>query len=222
MKSKKALIFDTGSIITLALNDLLYILKPLKKEFGGEFYIPEPVKRELIDKPIKTKRFMLEALIIKSLIREGILKVVSNKNLVKKTKEILDLANNIFITEGEWIRLLHEGEASCLALFDIIDAKKKAIIIDERNTRILCENPENLRKLFEKKLHKNVRAIDEKYYYFKRFKIIRSSELAFIAYKKGIIKLPAKSQSVIRAILYATKYKGCAISNKEIETAKKL
>ena len=39
MKSKKALIFDSGAIITLALNNLLYILKPLKKEFGGEFYI---------------------------------------------------------------------------------------------------------------------------------------------------------------------------------------
>lgn len=71
----KSLIFDSGTIITLALNDLLYILQPLKRLFRGEFYITEAIKKELIGKPLNTKRFMLEALVIKKLVEEGILKV---------------------------------------------------------------------------------------------------------------------------------------------------
>lgn len=51
----KALIFDSSSIITLALNDLLYILEPLKAKFKGEFYITEDVKREVIDRPFREK-----------------------------------------------------------------------------------------------------------------------------------------------------------------------
>jgi len=222
INSKKALIFDSGSIITLALNNLLYTLEPLKKAFGGEFYIPGAVKKEIIDKPLKIKRFMLEALTIKSLINKKILTLVDNEQLKKETKRIIDVANKTFKTQGEYIRLLHEGETSCLALFNLIDTKKKAIVIDERTTRMLCEAPENLRKLFEKKLHKKVKTERINYDFFRKFKIIRSSELAFIAYKKGIIKLPANSRESLRAILYATKYKGCAISNTEIEIAKTL
>ncbi|UZE93596.1 MAG: hypothetical protein IB618_02355 [Candidatus Pacearchaeota archaeon] len=223
MEAKKALIFDSGAIITLALNDLLYILEPLKRVFRGEFYIPEPVKKEVIDRSLQSKKFMLEALMIKSLINKGILKVIpSSKILKRETKKILDIANHTFKTEGEWIRLIHEGETSCLALFNLIDAKDKAIVIDERTTRMLCEAPKNLHRLLETKLQKKIKAIEENYSFFKNFKIIRSSELGFIAYKKRIIQLPAKSKDALRAILYATKYKGCAISNYEIEIAKKL
>ncbi len=223
MKAKKALIFDSGSIITLALNDLLYILEPLKKAFGGEFYITESVKMEIVDRSIKSRKFMLEALMIKSLINKGILTVAHSTNTMRKeTKRILDIANHTFNTEEEWIRLIHEGETSCLALFNMVDAEKKAIVVDERTLRMLCEAPQNLKKLLEKKLDKKIKPREENYNFFKNFKVIRSSELAFIAYKKKIISLPAKSQDAIRAILYATKYKGCAISNHEIEIAKKL
>lgn len=223
MKIKKALIFDSGAIISLALNNLLYILEPLKKIFGGEFYISEPVKKEVMDKSLKIRRFMLEALVIKSLVNKGILVVFpSNKTFRQEMEKILSIANQTFKTEGEWIRLIHEGETSCLALFNLIKTEKKAIVVDERTTRMLCEAPQNLKKLFEKKLHKRVKAVKENYKFFKNFNIIRSSELGFIAYKKGIIKLPANSQEALAAILYASKYKGCSISNHEIEIAKKL
>lgn len=222
MGNKKALIFDSGAIITLALNNLLYILEPLKKIFKGEFYIPDSVKVELVDKPLNTKRFMLEALMIKFLLKKGIFTVISTAALKRETKRIMALANHTFNTKGEWIRLVHEGETSCLALYNLINAQNKALVIDERTTRMLCESPKNLRKLFERKLDSKVEAIEANYSFFKNFKIIRSSELAFIAYKKGIIKLPTKSKKAIEALLYAAKYKGCAISNHEIEIAKKL
>jgi hypothetical protein len=41
-----------------------------------------------------------------------------------------------------------------------------------------------------------------------------------VAYKKGLIRLQGKK--VLEAVLYATKFKGTAISFEEIETLKKL
>ena len=70
---KKALIFDSSSIITLSMNNLLNLLPPLKKKFKGEFYITEGVKREIVDKPLQIKRFELNAMMISNMINEGVL-----------------------------------------------------------------------------------------------------------------------------------------------------
>lgn len=218
----KALIFDSSSIITLALNDLLFILEPLKKAFNGNFYLTETIKHELIDKSIQTRRFMLGALMIKALIEKKIFNRVSSHELKKETNKILSMANSTFKVNDEWIRIIHEGEASCLALYNLFESDKKAIVIDERTTRMLCEAPENLHMLLESKLHRKIEAVKENYNFFREFKIIRSSELCFMAYKKHIINLPASPKEALTALLYATKYKGCAISSKEIEIVKKL
>ncbi|MCX8194417.1 MAG: hypothetical protein N3G19_03630 [Candidatus Pacearchaeota archaeon] len=222
IKVRKALIFDSGAIITLALNDLLFTLEHLKLAFGGEFFITELVKKELIDVPLKTKKFALEALMIKSLINKKIFKIVPENELKKETEKILNIANSTYFANNEKMRIIHEGEASCLALYNLIDAEKKAVVVDERTTRMLCEAPENLHKLFESKLHREIKANIENYKFFKDIKIIRTSELCWIAYKKRIINLPALPPEAIRALLYALKYKGCAISSSEIESAKRI
>lgn len=216
----KALVFDSSTIITLALNDLLFILKPLKQIFGGEFYITEQIKHELIDRPLEIKRFKLEALMIKKLINEGVLKIKEDGVVDKQTQTFLNVANNTFKVDGDGIRIIHEGEASCLSLYNFLPAEKKAIVTDERTTRMLCENPKNLHKLLEKKNHRQIQTNELNYEFFKRFNIMRSSELAYMAYKLGIISLPVKSKEAVEAILYALKYKGCAISHDEIREAK--
>lgn len=219
----KALFFDTSSLITLALSGLLYILEPLKEHFQGEFYITDDVKREIIDRPIQERRFMLEAMFFKKLLDNGLFSIYHKDNSIsRETEKILKIANTTFTSEGDFIRLLHGGEASCLALHNLITADKKAIVVDERTTRMLCEAPENLRKLLESKLHKPIKARVENYNSFKEFKILRSCELALVAYNQGIISLPAKKQEIIEALMYATKFKGCAISSREIEAAKKI
>lgn len=218
----KALIFDSSAIISLALNDLLFILKPLKNIFGGEFYITEQIKYELIDYSLTIKKFKLEALMIKKLIDEGIIKIKSDSFIEKQTKMFLNIANNTFKVNGEGIKIIHEGEASCLSLYNFLPTEKKAIVTDERTMRMLCENPKNLHKLLEKKNHRSIQANEMNYNFFKKFKIIRSAELAYIAYKHSIISLPIKSKEAIEAILYALKYKGCAISHNEILEAKNL
>lgn len=217
----KALVFDSSPIISLALNDLLYILKPLKKIFGGEFFITEKVKYELVDRSLQIKKFKFEALVIQSLINQGILKIQKNGFIEKETKKLFNIANNTFKVNDESMKIIHEGEASCFALYNFLPTEKKAIVIDERTTRMLCESPENLHKLFESKLHRKLKVFDVNFNFFKRFKIIRSAELAYVAYKQGIITLPIKSEEAIEAILYALKYKGCSISHNEIREAKK-
>jgi hypothetical protein len=213
----KALIFDSSAIITLALNDLLYILEPLKKKFGGEFYITDDVKREVIDKPFRERRFMLESLFIKKLLDKGVLTLFSNLSLSKEKDNIMMIANHTFRAGSEDIRILHDGESSCLALYNLLDIDKKAIIVDERTTRILCEAPENLRRILESKLHTKIDANQKNYPVFKEFKILRSSELGFMAYELGIIDLPAKKAEAMEALLYALKFKGCTISMNEID-----
>jgi len=218
----KALIFDSSAIITLALNDLLYILEPLKKKFRGEFYIAPSVKQEIIDKPLTEKRFMLEALFIKKLLEKNILTHYYNNAIQKEEERILETANTIFQSDRGAVKILHHGEASCLALFKEIDADKKAIVIDERTTRMLCEAPWNLRRLLESKLHAKIDAKVDNYSFFQNFNLIRSSELGLMAFKLGIIDLPGKKEEVLEALLYASRFKGCAISSKEIEEAKNL
>ena len=47
--TQKALIFDSGTLINLTMNCLLYILPELKKIFKGKLLITSAVKYEIID-----------------------------------------------------------------------------------------------------------------------------------------------------------------------------
>ena len=70
----KTIVFDTGPIISLTMNNLLWILEPLKSISNANFYITNPVKKELVDNPLnKTKRFKFEALQVLHYIENGIL-----------------------------------------------------------------------------------------------------------------------------------------------------
>ena len=57
------------------------------------------------------------------------------------------------------MHIIDNGEATCLALSLLAEERgiKNAIVIDERTTRMIGENPENLRRLFENKLHTKVK-----------------------------------------------------------------
>jgi hypothetical protein len=219
--SNKVLIFDASSIITFAMNGLLPELKKLKEIFNGKFLIPNDVKEEIIDKPMKIKRFALEALKIQELFHEGVLEMPDclkiNENLIsKKAQEFKDVANNLFEAKGNYLHLIDLGEASCLALSRLLDEKgiNNVVVIDERTTRMFGEKPENLKDLLERKLHTKVFLKQKNFQIFEGFKFIRSAELIYVAYKKGIIGL---KNNVLEALLYAMKFKGCAISDEEIK-----
>ena len=96
---------------------------------------------------------------------------------------------------------------------------KNVLVIDERTTRVLCEKPENLKKLLQNKLHTGIKINKENLKQFRGFKVVRSAELIYIAYKKDLIKI--KDKKILDALLYSLKYKGCAISTSEIEKIKR-
>ncbi|MBU3906737.1 MAG: hypothetical protein KKA64_00630, partial [Nanoarchaeota archaeon] len=113
----KAIIFDSSTLISLAMNGLLAELKELKKRFQGKFIITKQVKRETIDKPLTIKRFELEALKIKSLLDERVLEMpdlvgVGEDMIDEEMKKILDVANSTFIDKGKTINIISDGEAS--------------------------------------------------------------------------------------------------------------
>jgi predicted nucleic acid-binding protein len=220
----KTIIFDAGPLINFAMNGMLQLIKDLKKEFNGKFIITRAVKKEIIDTPEKIKRFELEALKLKELFNEKIIELPNltkqeEDKVKKRTNELMNLANSTFRAKGKNLHLIDKGEAEALALAKIIPGEK-VIAIDERTTRILCENPENLKKLLGKKLHTKVQAKKENYDSFKDFNIIRSTELIYIANKKKLIKI--KDPKAYEAMLYAVKYKGTSISEDEIEQMKRM
>ncbi len=224
----KAIIFDSGTLISFSMNGLTDEIKKLKSIFKGKFLITNDVKREIIDKPLTIKRFELEGLRLKQLLSEGVLEMpssleVKDNDITKKSNEILGMVNSIFVgKDGKNIHIIDTGETSCLALSHILTGKKieNVIAIDERTTRMLVENPEGLQNYLERKMHIRINSKKENLEYCKQFKIIRSTELIYVAYKKGLINL--KGENVLDALLYAMKFKGAAISNDEISEIKKL
>ena len=221
------IIFDASTLISFSMAGLLPEIKELKKTFKGKFIISQKVKEEAIDTPMKIKRFQLEALKIKELLDEKILELpialgLDDKIVRAKAIEILDMANTTIYGADKDIHLIDLGEASALAISKMLNDKKikNVIAIDERTTRSLAETPNELKKYLETKLHAKMIVKQEKVDFFKQFKFIRSSELIYVAYKKGILRL--KGPENLSAVLYALKYKGCAISGKEIQEIKNL
>lgn len=223
----RAVVFDSGSLITLAMNGMLYIIQELKKTFPGKFLITLEVKREVIDNPLKVKRFELEALQIQDLLEKKILELpeaifISSSEVTEEANFLLDKANHFLQVSGNWIEIVSPGEMSCLALSSILSKKdiENVISIDERTTRLLAEKPENLEKMMSERLHKNVKLVANDYRIFSKYKFIRSTELIYVAFKKDII--PIKDKRILEAALYAAKFKGCSVSFEEIEELKKL
>lgn len=222
----KYLIFDAGPIISLAMNGMLPVIEKLKEVFPGEFIMTPHVKMEVVDRPMKIKKFKLEAMQVKDMIERGVFKMssefVPQQKLDQEVKRLLKVTNGVLRTTqtGEKIKIIHDGEAACLAFANLCKCDN-AIVIDERTTRMLTESPKNLEKMMEKKLHTPLDAqlslLDE----LKDFRFIRSAELLFIAWKKDLIGF-GKGKDVLDALLYAVKFKGCAISSKEVEDMKRL
>ena len=173
------------------------------------------------------QKFQFEALKIKQLLDDKILEIpetlgINSSEISRKTQEFLDLSNSAFIGDGKEIHLIDLGEASCLALSDIATKRgiKNVSSVDERTTRMLIEKPENLKEILQKRTHANIRIDYEKLKPFKDFKIIRSTELAYIAYKKKILKV--KGEDVLGAVLYGLKFNGASISDEEIAEMKRM
>lgn len=223
----KAIIFDSGTLISFAMNGLFDEIVKLRKIFDGKFLITHSVKEEIIDKPLNIKKFELEALRLKKLYDEKVLESpeslgIRDDEISQISNELLNHANTSFQANGKEVKLVSLGEVSCMALSKLLTAKGivNVIAVDERTMRMLGEKPENLRKLLESKLHTKVYSNRKNFDAFGGFRFIRSTELIYVAYKKGLVGI--KDEKLLDALLYAMKFKGAAISGDEIEEIKRL
>jgi len=224
----KTLVFDASTIISLAMNNFLWILKPLKEKYNGEFYITQEVKEEIIDVPIKIKKFKLEAIQIQEIIDKGIIKIYP-EHLLNKEEELKSIVNQIFFVKDQYMSIIDRGELSALVLAKEINAD--AVVIDERTTRLIIENPELLANIFRNKLHTKVKVNENNLKQFlKEFsniKIFRSTELSIIAYELGILDKYTNSnvinkKEMLEAIIWGMRFKGCSISDDEINEILKM
>lgn len=223
----KYLIFDSGSIINMTEHCMVSVFRDLNKVFQGEFLITDGVKYEIIDHPLKIKRFQWGAIRIQSLLDEEIVKLAEDEEIAtsseisKKTAEVLNLANTALLVDGKPVHLIERGEAEALALSVILTEKgiENAVVVDERTARMLCESPDNLESIMESKLEADIKVKKENLEIFQKIKILRSTELIYIAYKKSLID---HNKSKLEAMLYALKFGGCSVSEKEIQIMRKL
>ena len=222
----KAVIFDTGVLITLSMNCLLDILRELKKSSKTRFIITKEVEHEAVLRPLKIRRFKLGAYRIKKLIDDGTLEFpesvgIKRNEITGVANNILKSANNMFYQHEKPIHIIDLGESSILALSKLLRDKgiENVIAMDERTTRMLCEKPENLHKLLERKLHTRLKQKNPRKEEFHQSSFIRSTEIIYVAYKKGILK---GDKNYLDALLYGAKFKGAAISGDEIKQIERL
>jgi len=219
----KNIIFDSGPIISLATNNLLWVLEELKKKYNGDFYITQAVKKEIVDRPLRGKKYKFEALQVIHLISNGTLKVHKD-GVRKQTMDLLTLANNCFSIFGKAMSTVQYSEIEALALAIKLDSD--ALVIDERTLRWIIEKPEKIEKLLEMRVNKDVKINTAKLKKFgqltKKVKIIRSTELVTRAFELGLLnkylpKMPQAKKTLIEALLWGIKLNGCAISKEEID-----
>ncbi len=214
----KTLVFDTGPVISLVTDNLLWILEEFKKKFQVDFIISNSVKEELVNNALATKKFAFEGMLINTYINR---KVLNLSNINVNVNNLENCANNIFFAQNKPLQLLQKGELASLLLYKKINAD--ALVVDERTTRLLIEDSEKLRKLLENKLHCKIKVNNENLKLFKDLtkdiKIIRSSELLFIAYENGLFdkfKAEFTKKELLNSVLWGTKLRGCSISEEEI------
>jgi len=215
----KKIVFDTSSIISIVMNDLLWVLGGLKNSFDGIFYIPYSVKKELVDKPLTTKKYKLEAIMVSKVINDHILNVHSSLD----TNVLLEHVNNIYLVDRKPLHIVDLAEVEALALYLRLQAD--AYVVDERTMRLVIEDPDGLRRVLERKLQRRVEinknVLKDFRHLARGVKIIRSTELATVAFEKDFFNKfvtgDNTDKDIIEGLLWGLRLRGCSISTDEID-----
>ncbi len=224
----RSIVFDAGPVISFTANNLLDVLEELKKKFGADFLMPEAVKNELVDKPLQIKRFEFEALQVQQQIGCGTFRLVKNPEISNEAERLHRLANSAYYVHGKPLTIVHYGEMCVLAASKLYQSE--AVVIDERTTRLLIESPDHLaahiKNKFRAKVKVNNAALGELSRELKGITVLRSAELAAVAFEKGLLNRYIEKCSIpsvdtrkvlLDSILWGMKLEGCAIAREEIE-----
>ncbi|MEM3411688.1 MAG: hypothetical protein QXL75_02905 [archaeon] len=205
-------VWDSSSIISLSENCLLSLI-PF---FKTKHIITPGIYDETVHNPSLTKKHKFKALFVKEILDLYFEKQNPDK-LTEKTEDLLNLVNNIFYYGNKPVKILQKGEAEVLALGLL--TRSKIFVIDERTTRSLIEEPFYIQKIIENKLNIRLKAEKEKLEelnrLFMNFEVVRSADLFAYAYSKGFMS--NFGLDGLESGLWAIKFAGCSISEKEIQ-----
>ena len=222
----KTIVFDSGPIISLTINNLLWILESLKKKFNGDFVITPSVYKEVIEQPLTTRKYKLEALQVLPHISNGCLSIQKNNQIIKDYANfLLGLINSCFQAYGNNITLVHYAEMEVIAAAKELEAS--AIVIDERTTRKLIEDPEGHVKYLERKLGTKILVDKTKFLQIKKelsgLKVIRSVEIVTIAYELNLFDIyedknvkDITEKAILEGLLWGIKLNGSSVKEEEI------
>ena len=206
-------VVDSSTIISLALNCLLDVFEKFHKK-GHRFIIPKWVYDEVVERPIRSERFGFEAYRIKQKVNKGIFEIYSGK-ISDEAMAFSKYINNSFFADHHPIKIIHPADAEGMILARRIG---DGLIVDERNMRLVIENPMGIKNLLQHKLHREIKVneknLEKALSYVKDLPILRSVDLISIAWKEKIMDLDGKDE--LEKMLYSLKFSGCAISFDEI------
>ncbi|MEM4267872.1 MAG: hypothetical protein QXK37_03485 [Candidatus Woesearchaeota archaeon] len=225
----KRVVLDTGPLISLTLNNLVWLLKPLKEKLQGQFCITKSVYKELIEQPLHTRKYRFEALQILPYIADGTILLLKDEKIYTQAEELLANANRCFYSNQNNINIVHLADMEVVSAALFADAS--AVVFDERTSRLLIENPERLRQHLQKKLHTQVKAdqkiVAELKQKIGKIKVIRSFELVTVAFETGLLNtLIAEGEekivdnlrlALLEGALWGIKLSGCSVRSDEID-----
>ncbi len=217
----KKIVVDSSSLITISDSCIMKIVRHVSEREKISFIIPESVYVESVENPLHIKKYELNAIRIRDAVDEGYLSVAKS---TAATREWMDRLSAITATlknaGGRQLRLLQWGESETLGLLKETGAN--ILMIDERTTRLLIEDPAALTGILSKRHGTQVGLDREKMKWFSAnfsgTNVIRSVELIALAYEDGSMDSELhKSRQALEAALYAAKFSGCAVSEAEIQ-----
>lgn len=214
---QKNIVCDSSALISLADTSNLSVLKFLSGQ-GINFFITPAVKSEITTRPMTIRKYALSAIRLQKCIDDGYLKLLASVTLHEQTSRILKSANNMIFAGKKPLELIQLGEAECLAIF--ASASAHMLLVDEKTTRLLIENPHKLRETIQAR-NSDVRLDQGKRDEFgsltKDVACLRSSELLAFAYTKGYFDdFRNLKEDAFRASIYALRDSGCGLAASEI------
>ena len=215
---QKNIICDSSALISLADTGNLGVLKFLSTQ-GISFFITPGVKSEITTKPMTIRKYALSAIRLQKCIDDGVLKLLASVTLHEQTSRILKAANSMIFAGNKPLELIQLGEAECLAIF--ASASAHMLLVDEKTTRLLVENPHKLRETIQVRNSEGVRLDqgrrDEFGSLTRDVACLRSSELLAFAYSKGYFDdYRNLKDDAFKASIYALRDSGCGLAASEL------
>lgn len=219
----KSVVLDSSCIISLSNSCALDILEFLREKCDVCFYLTPWVKEEVVDVPLRTKRFKLAGLRVMKLLNDGVMEIYGSTQMRNEAVNLLNRINHVFYTRKFPVRIVHKGEVESFVAAERLGTR--VIGVDERVFRLFLEDVETLRVILRKRLKREVKVnqslLREIWSEYSKKNVIRSTELASVAFHLGYFDrfrevVQRGKAEALKGILWSLKLNGCAISTREI------